>query len=1177
MDRRPPNQAPRFHHLGYDPGPTANNITPSQNRSSPINVHRFMSSNSSLPTASNFPPAATTSHHNYHNTSRYHIKNPSSSSFTSLNNSSSNNDSTSKNYNNNDSYTVPDYARLGRQNGYPLLSEHQLQDYAGLSTGSKIPLFYDDAESSDSSCYSRQTDNQHEPPSVPRYLPEMYPANDYVGSTSMGAQFMDPFADGLDEFSRAGTPNTTIMTSNNQPVRILPLMTTIAAGANYFNTPVPNQICQNHPQQQHSDLSLPDQQSVSHLGASQPAPSRSLPPMSIINGCSQQQAGYHQPRLSLEDYSQRSIPSSSSHSVNDHIILPEPKPMRRKLPLITPYGPQPINLPQSKHRQPLKPIQDTMKNIHEYTPRALQTASSRHPTAIRVENPPHDLTAAPAIELLQTAAVQYLSKKMGAQNQNSSFDDVASLDSRENCRPPPPPSRQNLSTSSKRGITDGPVNSAISSPARKLPIITDQGVLKLRNGATINSHEVNRRVIDANMLRRVSTDHGPLVNQHPPEPIFAEKKRDSLRESISLTDKQKYSSDIDYGEDIADEEVSSHDASDDIEAKELVLSDENSFVESEVDKIITASKSEDLNAAEDSGGINDEIGAYSEVRSSENQDDIFDYPALQDDNDNDKDDGIIIDEQGYYDPQSGHVQTEEEAEYYSALATVPEEEGKFSDKDNSQDYDHQDDIDASHTNNYAATDISANLSRDQHVPVNYATEKQLPTIVESSGFEAQVLEYIAGKTSMGRGQLFCVDEEPSSCNEDTEPRESPGSPKTGYLQQAIPEIREDLDDSTMKIEAYQPNDDNQQDPFNQSAHLEQIQQLQNYNYKLDSQNADCSIQQQLQFQPQNMHIAGPMYHEGEIESSNFQSVNEQIIDSNDGQYQSDPVQSETDDRQPLPIQNIVEEHRMVEVNVPTLTVSDATQEPTIACNDHYDKYRQQEQKMDSYDSEKDEDGRILMSNMSGNKNEIGLEQDDCDEQYRDINNLDDLDRRATNHVHAIDGHSKSMLNDIHQQRTIVDYDEGEYAMGNYEHFDEGHGTDHDDNLRDKDAHETEGGYDPESVDADEQVHGLDGMGHEDPKLDDSDYQFDSNIVNLTPEVADQREGASSAENEDYNGSDLPRARMRWIHAVNKIVSRSCEVSFTFQFLFKISVPYFFCGISETSGFVANNRRLYVDV
>lgn len=52
-----------------------------------------------------------------------------------------------------------------------------------------------------------------------------------------------------------------------------------------------------------------------------------------------------------------------------------------------------------------------------------------------------------------------------------------------------------------------------------------------------------------------------------------------------------------------------------------------------------------------------------------------------------------------------------------------------------------------------------------------------------------------------------------------------------------------------------------------------------------------------------------------------------------------------------------------------------------------------------------------------------------DEQYRDINNEDDQERRATNHAHAIDGHSKSMLNDIHKQRTIVDYfDETEEFM-----------------------------------------------------------------------------------------------------------------------------------------------------
>lgn len=58
------------------------------------------------------------------------------------------------------------------------------------------------------------------------------------------------------------------------------------------------------------------------------------------------------------------------------------------------------------------------------------------------------------------------------------------------------------------------------------------------------------------------------------------------------------------------------------------------------------------------------------------------------------------------------------------------------------------------------------------------------------------------------------------------------------------------------------------------------------------------------------------------------------------------------------------------------------------------------------------------------------EQDEYDEQYRDINYPEDVDRRATNHVHAIDGHSKSMLNDIHQQKTIVDFqDETDEPVG----------------------------------------------------------------------------------------------------------------------------------------------------
>lgn len=78
---------------------------------------------------------------------------------------------------------------------------------------------------------------------------------------------------------------------------------------------------------------------------------------------------------------------------------------------------------------------------------------------------------------------------------------------------------------------------------------------------------------------------------------------------------------------------------------------------------------------------------------------------------------------------------------------------------------------------------------------------------------------------------------------------------------------------------------------------------------------------------------------------------------------------------------------------------------------------------DEQEDEEEDDDRIFMSC----DNKINLEQDEYNEQYLDINNQDDMDRRATNHVHAIDGHSKSMLNDIHKQRTIVDnFDEGDF-------------------------------------------------------------------------------------------------------------------------------------------------------
>lgn len=454
-------------------------------------------------------------------------------------------------------------------------------------------------------------------------------------------------------------------------------------------------------------------------------------------------------------------------------------------------------------------------------------------------------------------------------------------------------------------------------------------------------------------------------------------------------------------------------------------------------------------------------------------------------------------------------------------------------------------------------------------------QKQLPTIVENAGFEAQVLDYLAGKTGMQRGRLFCVDEEPSSCNEDLEARESPTGGRELpaihaadiYNSSSAQQTAEMISDPpTMKIEIYQPTDD--------AVEVQQRplvgERPENYVHAIDGQKNMIDGQQQQQ----NLQVADFIYHESDAESGKFQSVNEQILpvaSNASGQFQQLIANDEPQQQQAAGQQQIVVEAS----HVPTVS-SDAH----LICEEQFAPisagqatFQQEQQKMEvSYDSEKDEDGRILMSKVNGgaeaNQRDDdddgdslgGHDEDDCDdEQYRDINNLADLEGRATNHVHAIDGHSKSMLNDIHQQRTIVDYYDDEYANGG-NHFDSTIETttpdlrhDDDDYARDEKVAGDGGEYPAKFSSPPTTTMNLrDDVDARARLDDDSNYQADSNVAgDLAPEIADVCEGGSAAateEQQDYttraadDEGELPRARMRWIHAVNKIVNRSGEVS-----------------------------------
>lgn len=550
-------------------------------------------------------------------------------------------------------------------------------------------------------------------------------------------------------------------------------------------------------------------------------------------------------------------------------------------------------------------------------------------------------------------------------------------------------------------------------------------------------------------------------------------------------------------------------------------------------------------------------------------------------------------------PNLGPSQAVEEAEFYSALATVPEEEDKLSDKDelgggavdDNRDFQFQPEQQQQHQQQQQYS-MSSSLqdqeslqyssSNDQYRALDPTTQNMSSSsntnnnnkkhiLLDNSGqnqnftppvqppaeelFGAHLLNYLTRGSTVGGGsdirknELFSVDEESQL---DTEQRHLVGLP--------------DLSDNDNTI----MNNKQTSETANLGTSDPPVSDLDGFNDRYKNNNNDINHEQQ---------------------TNNHQRYNEQ-----------------------------------------------------------YDLIGQERE----LDDEDDDDDRIMLSSgeqgVGKMQENAEQEQEDYDEQFRDINHPEDLDRRATNHVHAIDGHSKSMLNGIHQQRTIVDNDnlgdEDELEMDDLEASSRRFDSDlmtrgelgelaneqrrsmlldqqqHNmhleqqgdflvdtsqrqaeielDEYRDKqnDFIDPRGQQNNERLDYDAEAERLEQLQHEqeleyqrekqemgdmvaderlmspDPMLSGGDpmdprYQHQHQEQNedqygerRQQQLLDQQQQLQQQQHQvavpDQMNSNVPRARIRWITAVNKLISQSSEVSnFVELFLFYLILIFNF--------------------
>lgn len=804
---------------------------------------------------------------------------------------------------------------------------------------------------------------------------------------------------------------------------------------------------------------------------------RSLPHMAHITGVNDHI--YIQNTYPTTDYSQ-----GVSLSPIDSAIKQAGSTIMRQLPIITPYGPKPIHRPS--HRPPLRDINQVSQLRPQPRPRiSIQPSSINMPEGSSF---PH------------IAKENIIERKLPEDIRQSSKNNFPT--GLQSHHQPLPLTSDVVQASSNNRLSTQTMN---STSQRQLPIITKQGVLRLRDNSSLANSE---NILPQSRKQSSKAYEAPNSMMNSPHLDKSSKLRDTTQDIRIDSKQRRFSNLTDSDNDYYENE---YEQQDDLDTGDEDRVSDDSIKES--DEIVSSMKSE--NDIEHDEMVNDFDNDV--TMTDQEQEEINIYV---------NGDELIEEEEEYHDDSKGVEEIDEEGEYFSALATVPEEEGKLSDKDNFE-YDQQLEEEP------ALKELEESSVRSSENSVS--TNKKLPTIIEN-GFEAQVLEYIVEKTGIRRGELFSVDEEPSSYNDE--------DADSGSMESRTDNIRqENLELSDNRLPILQDNSypaknaDDTKDEFDN----QQIEQ----NADSELKSIHDTIQNDSMIQDSVDDFTGS-------EESKFNRYNQQQVDLNRDSSISDGKKAdygEYDDiKQSLNDSNEVtlsvtnyDNNKILETGQNDQTIDDKVSNLNtefISTQDHDRQamvgLNEQEfyadQKASDYDlAEEDEDERILMSPENNNK--TSFEQEEYDEQYRDINNLDDLDRRATNHVHAIDGHSKSMLNDIHQQRTIVDYyDENDYAMNN----------EYDNTINNLEA---ERAYDSRQENDDSEIYHK--QDFQDEQMEERDY------LNAAMEH-DNEDQEEQIEKEDDEGikddfdPDLPRARVRWITAVNKIVNRFGEVSFNFQ-------------------------------
>lgn len=820
---------------------------------------------------------------------------------------------------------------------------------------------------------------------------------------------------------------------------------------------------------------------------------RSLPPMTHITGANNQLYNTNTQRNSIKGYSHH----SNYPLPNDSALKQLGNTTMRQLPIITPYGPKPIHRPS--HRPPLRDINQTPPQLRtQPQPRPTITIQ---PSSINHVSHGNDLAYTTPSTTERTSAQDI--------GQNSENNYPAEF---EPHRQLSPLSARAQTSPNNRLNTQQTTN---NTSQRQLPIITRQGVLRLRDNSSFVDNENNLPQARKRLSKPYNAQNAIISSSHIDK---VNKKFDKTIQDVCIDSKQRRLSNLTDSDNDYYDEDNYEQQEQDLDTGEDDRVSDDSIVESE--EIVSSVKSEkEIEEGIDHGEMVDEHNEVT-MPDQDQQENINIYV---------NGDEFLSEDETYFNESKVIEEVDEEAEYFSALATVPEEEGKLSDKDN-LDYDQQfEEGDEPSLRDQEDSSVKSN-------EISTGTNNKLPTIVEN-GFEAQVLEYIVEKTGMRRGELFSVDEEPSSYNEDAD---------SGSMESKADNGRQESLDISDNYRLPMINDEPCRAKNDNNVEV-------NFNNHKIGQNDDSEPKSL-----QNDSIIQDSVGDFTVgsEESKFNRYTQQQFDLNRDSSISDGKKADFGDcddtkqnllglnRASLSVTNFdtcetnhsnqdMKNNRSIDnLNTEFISIQDHDGRTMIGGSNEQQLYV--DQKISDYDlvEEEEEDERIL---MSPNNNKTSFEQEEYDEQYRDINNLDDLDRRATNHVHAIDGHSKSMLNDIHQQRTIVDYyDENDFPVNN-----------NNSNYNSTDNHlEPQGAYDNRQEDVNRETY---------PKQDFQDHQIERNdYLNdaLERDHKDQEKQAEKEEDEvdvedDFDPS-LPRARVRWITAVNKIVNRFGEVSYILE-------------------------------